>query len=287
MRMVAGWGGVAPCATIVGMSEAWHHRRVPLAWGRLSVQVAGAGPPVLLLHGLGGSGRYWAGLAPHLAARRTLIAPDLAGFGRSDKPDLDYSREFHLEALDGLLTGLGVEGPVSVAGHSMGGVLAALFAARRPEGVTALALAAAPFPRAQERTYGPPHGRGRLFAYRTVQFLLPMIAPLVRSHTFPRAVVADYMRHTVTSYGRTSQALIWDVSALPELDGLRRLDGVPQLLMYSTEDRTIARDSLERWHALLPHAETLVVAGGHQLLLRGGFSGLAEWLSRPAASRVA
>jgi pimeloyl-ACP methyl ester carboxylesterase len=271
-----------------GMSQAWRRHRVALPWGRLSVQVAGDGPPVLLLHGLGGSGRYWAGLAPHLAGRRTLIAPDLAGFGRSDKPDVDYSRAFHLGALDGLLRALGIEGPVSVAGHSMGGVLAALFAAWRPEGVDALALAASPFPRPRRHAHGPPpRGRVQLAAYRTVQLLLPALAPLVRSQTFPRAVVADYLRHTVTSYGLTSQSLIWDVAALDELDGLRRLDAVAQLLLYSNADKTIAPDSLERWQALLPQAETRIVPGGHQLLLRDGFSVLAEWLSQPAAARVA
>ncbi|MEO8897741.1 MAG: alpha/beta fold hydrolase [Candidatus Dormibacter sp.] len=269
------------------MSQAWRRQRVRLRWGRLNVYVAGDGPPLLLLHGLGGSGRYWAGLAPHLAATRTLIAPDLAGFGRSDKPSVDYSRAFHVDSLDALLEALGVATPLALAGHSMGGVLAALFAARHPERIESLALAAAPFPRPQTHPSRLPGGvAGRAF-YSFVQTTLPLVSPLVRSQTYPRAVIADYLRHTRASYRLSSRSLIWDVGVIDELAGLRSCDSLPALLMYSADDRTIASDSLQRWQQVLPRAETLLVAGGHQLLLRGGFSDLAQWVARPMASRVA
>jgi pimeloyl-ACP methyl ester carboxylesterase len=268
------------------VSERWQHQRITLGWGRLSVYVAGSGPPLLLVHGLGGSGRYWAGLAPHLAASRTLVAPDLAGFGHSDKPAADYSRKFHLDNLDGLLGGLAIEGPISVAGHSMGGVLAALYAARRPDRVDALALVAAPFPREQLRPLRMPGGPGGRAFYRFVQTVLPLVSPLVRSKTFPRAVVADYLRHTLTSYEATSHSLIWDVSVVEELQALRAADR-PELLLYSDEDRTIAPDSLQRWRGALPGAEVRTTPGGHQLLLRGGFASLAQWFSGQSARAVA
>lgn len=259
------------------MSLAWRRHRVPLSWGRLSVNVAGDGPPLLLIHGLGGSGRYWAGLAPYLAGRRTLIAPDLAGFGRSDKPRLDYSRDFHLANLDGLLHGLHVDGPVAVAGHSMGGVLAALFAAHRPERTGALVLAAVPFPRVQLHPYRVPRGVVGRAVYGSLQRVLPLASPLVRSKTFPRAVIADYMRHTVDSYQRTSESLIWDPAVVDELAPLRSLD-LPELLLFSRDDRTIAPDSLDRWRVQVPRAQVTMVPGAHQLLLRGGFAVLAQWL---------
>ena len=269
------------------MSQAWRRQRVRLRWGRLNVYIAGDGPPLLLLHGLGGSGRYWAGLAPHIAATRTLIAPDLAGFGRSDKPALDYSRAFHLDSLDALLVALGMDAPLAVAGHSMGGVLAALFAARHLQRVESLALAAAPFPRLQTNPSPLPGGlAGRAF-YRFVQQALPLVSPLVRSQTYPRAVVADYLRHTHASYRRTSHSLIWDAGIIDELAGLRSCDSLRELLLYSAEDRTIASDSLQCWQRVLPEAHRLLVDGGHQLLLRGGFANLAQWVARPSATRVA
>jgi pimeloyl-ACP methyl ester carboxylesterase len=259
------------------MSPAWEHRRIPLSWGRLSVYVAGDGPPLLLLHGLGGSGRYWSGLAPLLAGRRTLVAPDLAGFGRSDKPPVQYTREFHLAALDTLVEALGITDSLAVAGHSMGGILAALFAGRRSHSIESLALVAAPFPRRQMRPHGTPHGPVRVAVYRTMQRLLPLLSPLVRSQTFPRAVVADYLRHTLDSYQQTSNALIWDPGVAGELEANRLGSVHPTLLLYSQEDTTIAPDSLERWRALLPGAEVLQIPGAHQLLLRDHFATLARW----------
>ncbi|MDQ6856325.1 MAG: alpha/beta hydrolase, partial [Candidatus Dormibacteraeota bacterium] len=242
------------------MAATWQRRIVHLPWGRLSVQVAGEGPPLVLLHGLGGSGRYWAGIAPLLAEARTLIAPDLAGFGRSDKPHLDYTRDFHVESMEGMLTALSLDGRFDIAGHSMGGILAALVASRHPARVASLAIVASPFPRHQLRPYGMPTGFARRSIYGTVQRLLPLVSPLVRSPVFPREVIADYLRHTVDSYQKTSNALIWDPSVAEEFATLDdALRGRPQLLLYSDEDTTIAGDNLQRWRAVLPHAEVVVM----------------------------
>lgn len=269
------------------MPETWTHRRVRLPWGRLSVYTAGDGPPLLLLHGLGGSGRYWAGMAA-IVEGRSLIAPDLPGFGRSDKPDVDYSRDFHVTALDGLLRGLGAADAVDVAGHSMGGILAGLFAARHPGRVKSLAVVASPFPRQQVHPYRMPRGALGATAYRTMQTLVPLVSPVVRSATFPQAVIADYLRHTLDSYQRTSNALIWDPTVAVELSTLRdALRGRPQLLLYSDEDRTIGADNLQRWRAALPEAEVIVIAGAHQLLLRDHFATLVRWYAeQPAQGRA-
>jgi pimeloyl-ACP methyl ester carboxylesterase len=278
----------ATCATIARMTAPWQRRTVRLPWGRLSVQVAGEGPPLVLLHGLGGSARYWAGAAPLLAQTRTLIAPDLAGFGRSDKPRVDYTRDFHVASVEEMLAALAVVGRVDIAGHSMGGILAAVVAARHPERIASLAIVASPFPRRHVRPYGVPNGVVRRTVYRTVQRLLPLVSPLVRSPVFPREVIADYLRHTVDSYQKTSNALIWDPSVADELatlDGALR--GRPQLLLYSDEDTTIDGDNLERWRAVLPLAEVVVIPGAHQLLLRDHFATLARWYGAGAAAMAA
>jgi len=266
------------------MSMAWRHRRILMPWGRMSVQLTGEGPPLLLLHGLGGSGRYWVGLAPSLASTRTLIAPDLAGFGRSDKPRVDYTRELHLDTLDSLLSALHVEGSMDVAGHSMGGILSALWARRRPAMVRSLAVIASPFPREHLRPAGLRMTRSRGTVYRALQQLLPILSPLVRSATYPREVIADYLRHTQESYRQTSNALIWDPAAAVALAGLDvALSGRPQLLLYSDEDTTIAAESRERWRTLLPDADMVVIPGAHQLLLRDRFATLADWYGAIAA----
>ncbi|HSP64563.1 MAG TPA: alpha/beta fold hydrolase [Candidatus Deferrimicrobium sp.] len=270
------------------MVARWKRRTVALGWGRLSVYVAGTGPPLLLLHGLGGSGRYWAGSAPLLAQTRTLIAPDLPGFGRSDKPRLDYTRNFHVESIEAMLSALSVDGRVDIAGHSMGGILAALVGARNPERVASLAVVASPFPRRQLHPHRMPHGHLSRSVYRTVQRLLPLVSPLVRSPVFPREVVADYLRHTVASYQGTSKALIWDPSVADEFATLDdALRGRPQLLLFSGEDTTIGGDNLDRWRAVLPRAEVLVMPGAHQLLLRDHFATLARWYGAAVALAAA
>ena len=242
------------------------------------MQVAGEGPPLLLLHGLGGSGRYWAGTGPLLARTRTLIAPDLAGFGRSDKPRIEYTRDFHVGTVEALLAAFGVAGRLDIAGHSMGGILAGLFAARHPDRVESLAVIASPFPRRQLHPLRVPRGFAGRTVYRTLQRLLPLVSPVVRSPVFPREVIADYLRHTVDSYQQTSRALIWDPTVADELATLdASLPGRPQLLLYSKEDTTIGPDNLGRWQEVLPHAEVLVIPGAHQLLLRDHFATLARW----------
>lgn len=97
--------------------------------------------PVLLIHGWGGSGRYWRGTAERLRAHSDVIVPDLPGVGRSLPVRRAFDMEMHLAALEALLTHLHVP-RVQLVGHSMGGGIAILLAARQPELVDRLVLTA-------------------------------------------------------------------------------------------------------------------------------------------------
>jgi len=81
-------------------------------------------PPVLFLHGLTASRRYWIPRVFPLAAGRRLLVPDLPGFGLSPKPLADYTPAFFAEALLGLLDRERNTEKVSVVGHSLGAILA-------------------------------------------------------------------------------------------------------------------------------------------------------------------
>ena len=89
-------------------------------------------PPVLLVHGWGGSGRYWSGLIERLGARYRFITPDLPGVGRSLPVRRAYTMADHVAALEWLLDRLELR-RIQLIGHSMGGGLGILLAARRPE----------------------------------------------------------------------------------------------------------------------------------------------------------
>ncbi|MGA8845265.1 MAG: alpha/beta fold hydrolase [Nocardioides sp.] len=92
----------------------------------------GAGPALLLLHGLGCDHTTWAPVIDTLAKRFTVIAPDLLGHGLSDKPRADYSVGGYANGMRDLLTVLGVD-KVTVVGHSFGGGVAMQFAYQFPE----------------------------------------------------------------------------------------------------------------------------------------------------------
>ena len=117
-------------------------RRLDVHGARLRYYVGGEGPPLLLVHGLGGAASNWSELVPLLASRRRLLVPDLPGHGGSSPlPSAPTLSPF----ADVLATMAEREGmlPAAVVGHSLGGVIALRLALRRPGSVTALVLAAA------------------------------------------------------------------------------------------------------------------------------------------------
>ncbi|MBJ8341432.1 alpha/beta fold hydrolase [Antrihabitans sp. YC3-6] len=106
---------------------------------RRAIRVAGQGPPIVLIHGIGDNSETWLDVIPHLAANYTVIAPDLLGHGRSDKPRADYSISAYANGLRDLLTVLEVE-RATIIGHSLGGGVAMQFAYQYPHMVDRLVI---------------------------------------------------------------------------------------------------------------------------------------------------
>lgn len=105
----------------------------------------GSGAPVVFLHGLGASSYSWRHVAPPLARRRAVWAPDLPGFGRSDKPEgFDYSFAGFARWLGAFLDDLGLA-DADLVGNSMGAGVALRYALEHPGRVRRLALIGAPF----------------------------------------------------------------------------------------------------------------------------------------------
>ena len=101
---------------------------------RLCYQEYGAGPPVVILPGLGTSIDFWQLNIPELATRHRVIAVDLPGFGKSDKPDCEYDLLWIDDQVCAFLDQRGV-GRASFIGGSMGGHLGLLMALYHPERV--------------------------------------------------------------------------------------------------------------------------------------------------------
>lgn len=260
-------------------------RRIPRPWGRMRVWEAGHGEPLLLIHGLGGSGRYFDRLAARVDDRFHVVAPDLAGFGTSDKPDISYERSMHLADLEAVTDELQLDGPTVVAGHSLGGLFAALWAARHPERTRALGTMAAPYPSPDshevwiQEPKPPP----------AAKVAVPLVAAAIRvlsvpvgvARRYPPSVAADHARQSMRSRARTMRSALYDPALAGELEAVRALDGrFPILIEHALDDRTVRLDAHQRWRALLPNAEHHVVDGGHQVQLHSHFRTLADWLDR-------
>lgn len=96
-------------------------------------------PPVLLLHGLGDEADTWRSVLPLISATHRAIAPDLPGFGRSEKPNRKYTPAFFTAVVLELLEVLSLP-RVTLVGHSNGAVIAQAFALEHPQRVEHLVL---------------------------------------------------------------------------------------------------------------------------------------------------
>jgi pimeloyl-ACP methyl ester carboxylesterase len=122
--------------------SALEERFAELKGSRIRYFVGGQGPPLILVHGLGGAAANWTELAPLLVPNHRLLVPDLPGHGGSEalpavsglEPFAD--RVAALAAREGML-------PAPVVGHSLGGAVVLRLALRHPDDVSAVVLAAA------------------------------------------------------------------------------------------------------------------------------------------------
>ncbi len=93
------------------------------------LRTGGAKPPVVLLHGLMGSGACWTPLARGLEGEFDVVMPDARGHGGSSAPDHGYRYDDLASDVMGLIQGLELSRPI-LLGHSMGGMTAAVVASR-------------------------------------------------------------------------------------------------------------------------------------------------------------
>lgn len=130
-RPMQPWPALAPFAQTVRAASGLN----------LFVYAAGAAeaPPLVLIHGLGDEADTWRHVFAPLAERYRVLALDLPGFGRSDKPHRAYTLDFLRDAVVGLLDAAGLR-QAALLGHSLGAVVAQSVALERPERVTALTL---------------------------------------------------------------------------------------------------------------------------------------------------
>lgn len=233
----------------------------------------GEGPPVLLVHGLGGSAGNWELVAPALASHARVLAIDLPGHGRSG-PVRKHTLETHVATVSALISSQGWD-HVTLVGSSMGGLISILVARDHPHTVDAMVLLS---PATPPVTITPP--RNPRASARLVARALPGIGPVMtRMYVATRtpeeqidetldivmsepARLPDSVRANMIELARLRRTMPWAIRAFAEsAASIRRsftlpasyratVDAVqpPTTLIFGTEDHVVVPESM-RWLA--------------------------------------
>lgn len=249
-------------------------RRCPLrGGGALRLLEGGEGPPVVLLHGRGNAASMWFPLLGGLAREHRVLAVDLPGFGCSSVPagplrTAEDGLRFFVEPVEELLSTLG-PGPMTLVGHSLGGLVSLELALRGRVPVERLVLVDA-------MGLGPEMARdARLFfrvgPERVARVLGPRlfgrIAPLPDSPLNRRLAALGYELMTVPG-GRPEATRAFN-TLVPLTGGVfhrsERLGEVkqPTLLYWGEHDTVLPVSLAEAAVKVMPHAQLARVPAGH------------------------
>lgn len=218
---------------------------------------AGSGPTVILLHGLGGSTQNWLFTLGQLAEKYHVLVPDQIGFGKSDKPTVNYRIQTYVDFLDQFCKQLKIE-RATLVGNSMGGWIAAAYTVAFPARVERLVLV-------DSTGYAPPAG----FDYQSLYALNPatkegMKALATRvfynkiysSDAFVDQLLAQRMS---AGDGYTINMLIESVIRKEDfLDGRVQSIKQPTLIVWGREDGLTPLSDSERFKKEISNS-TLVV----------------------------
>jgi pimeloyl-ACP methyl ester carboxylesterase len=161
-------------------------RDVAARGARIRFVEGGSGPPLVLLHDYLASHVAWEDVLPRLSQRFRVIAPDLPGFGESEKPSPSryrYDFDAFCESIVDLVAAVGL-GRVSLCGHAMGGAVALTLAATHPHVVDKLVLV-------NPLVYPPrPDALSRIAS-------VPLLGPLVFKQLYGRTLFRSrFLTHT-------------------------------------------------------------------------------------------
>lgn len=224
-------------------------RELPLEQGTLRYSQTGGDARILLLHGLFAQKEQWHGMLCQLAAAGFgAIAPDLPGYGESQGFPLEvYRLERQVALLNLFMDRLGIR-HVHVAGNSMGGAIAALYAQEYPRQVRTLALIGAPLgvvdwgPRVKDAFY---QGINPFIPIDSAQFDLELrllfLNPPALGEDLKAALVKDYQARN-----RHYQQ-VWDILSLYDrvLEGELRIRA-PTLILWGEADQIFPVTGLDR-----------------------------------------
>jgi 4,5:9,10-diseco-3-hydroxy-5,9,17-trioxoandrosta-1(10),2-diene-4-oate hydrolase len=276
-------------------------RFVDVDGARVHYQVAGNGRPLLLLHGLVGSGRNWRQNIGFLSRYARVYAVDLFNMGESERvPGLDAGLEATADRLVGLMRGLHLDA-ADIAAHSHGGAIAMMLAARHPERVRKLILFAPANPycdagRQLIRFYNTRPGAWFARRVPSLPALLHTTA-LGRMYGDPTRMregqLETYMAglripgtidHVLQIVAR------WYDDMRLLRSALLKLAGKPALLIWGDRDRAVLLPSAERLQRMMPNSKLIVIPGAGHLPFEempdACNQAMSEWLLGPLLPKL-
>lgn len=229
-------------------------------------------PVVVMLHGYTGSKENWYPLARQLRGRYRLLIPDLPGWGGSERrAGADYGYAAQAARVAAFIEMVAPGRRVVLLGHSMGGGIAAVLAARRPDLVARVGLLAAAGVRFDENRFGRAvlagenpfavHDAATLQRYLDTVFHDPAAKPAVpwpasRGLIARRRADAGFEQAVLDRIGRSPEALLPGEAA--------RAIRQPALLLWCRQDAVIHPSALTLYARRIPQADTVLLDGcGH------------------------
>lgn len=248
---------------------------LPTSMGEMAVQVAGSGPPVLMLHGLGGTKASFLPTVNALAPHYRCIAMDLPGFGDSVKPiGAPYHAPYFARAACAVLDALGLR-RAHLIGHSMGGRAALDMGLRHEDRVAALALLMPSMAWRRPRPWAPwlrwirPElGLLQVAPRAAVEAVVHRMLPGAAAG-WMSAGIDEFLRAFMDPRGRAAFYAAARSIYLEEPDGERgfwtRLAGLrrPALFVWGARDRLVPLAFERHVRQVLPDADHVVVDSGH------------------------
>jgi len=236
-----------------------HAHTVEVNGHRIRYFEGGQGPPLLLIHGLGSSSEDWALILRGLTKAHRVYAPDLLGWGGSDKPrDGDYSIAAETELVRGFMDAVHLP-RADVAGLSMGGWVALRLAALHPEHVQRLVLidsVGLDFPTALDESSFAPRTMGE--ARHLLWLQSDEFAKL------PDFVVSDFLRRAIREGWILRASMRSMLTRRDVMDGKLGRVTMPVLIVWGTADRLAPPSLAARLHAALPRSRVVMIPGcGH------------------------
>lgn len=231
--------------------------------------VHGSGTPIVLLHGIFAEKDHWVDFARPLTDQYRVIAPDIPGFGESTRrADQAYDYGAHVTRLAAFLDALGLA-KVHLAGNSMGGTIAALFALQHPGRVASVAFIGAPHgirspqPSTMDRLIDA--GQRPLVAHDATAFKAMMELVFEKRPFLPYPILhaseQDALRNAA------SNTRLWDAQLKDRYlleQHLGHLQQHPTLVLWGDSDRVFDRSGLQTVQKLLPQAHIAALPGiGH------------------------